>query len=192
MHALCLAVLALSLLAVVVAYVPSGWVTRTARLASQKLFLSEKLSEFQMSIDEIKSELDLRGVDYQDCLSRQELINKLIESRAKGKANPDILKKFNEEARFDQKAMPPIDDDLINQAKSTDGALPGGLPPEMVKALASDPQILQMLRDPKMQDIMQAVMTGGPDAIKRYLADPDSLMLLERLNAAIARASKKA
>eukprot|EP00981_Chlorochromonas_danica_P012821 scaffold5444_cov181-Ochromonas_danica.AAC.2 len=192
MHALYLTVLALSFLTVVLAYVPNGWVTRTPRLASQKLFLSEKLSEFQMSIDEIKSELDLRGVDYQDCVSRQELIHKLIESRAKGKANPDILKKFNEEARFDQKGMPPIDDDLINKAKSKDGTLPGGLPPEMVKALTSDPQILQMLRDPKMQDIMQAVMTGGPDAMKRYLADPDSLVLLERLNAAIARASKKA
>eukprot|EP00981_Chlorochromonas_danica_P012568 scaffold5159_cov254-Ochromonas_danica.AAC.2 len=65
MHALYLTVLALSFLAVVLAYVPNGWVTRTPRLASQKLFLSEKLSEFQMSIDEIKSELDLRGVDYQ-------------------------------------------------------------------------------------------------------------------------------
>ena len=38
--------------------------------------------------------------------------------------------------------------------------LQGGLPPEMAKALASDPEIMQMLKDKKMQEIMSAVMEG--------------------------------
>eukprot|EP00981_Chlorochromonas_danica_P012660 scaffold5245_cov183-Ochromonas_danica.AAC.11 len=41
-----------------------------------------------------------------------------------------------------------------------------------------------------MQDIA-CTKTGGPGAVKRYLADSDFLVLLERLNAAIARVSKK-
>ena len=48
-----------------------------------------------MSIDELKAELDLREVDYKDCFSKSELVNRLIESRVSGKANPDILKQFN-------------------------------------------------------------------------------------------------
>jgi hypothetical protein len=48
-----------------------------------------------MSIDELKAELDLRGVDYQDCVSKTQLAQKLIETRALGKANPNIIDKFN-------------------------------------------------------------------------------------------------
>ena len=39
--------------------------------------------------------------------------------------------------------------------------------PDLMKALAGDPEIIRMLRDPKMQDIMSAVMTGGPTAMKK-------------------------
>lgn len=45
----------------------------------------------------------------------------------------------------------------------------GGMSPNMMKALASDPEIIRMLRDKKMQDIMSAVMTGGPAAMKKVL-----------------------
>lgn len=54
-----------------------------------------RISENLMSIDELKAELDLREVDYKDCFSKSELVNRLIESRVSGKANPDILKQFN-------------------------------------------------------------------------------------------------
>jgi hypothetical protein len=42
----------------------------------------------------------------------------------------------------------------------------------MLKVLANDPEIMKMLMDPKMQDIMQAVMAGGPEGIKKYMSDP--------------------
>lgn len=48
-----------------------------------------------MSIDELKAELDLRGVDYKDCFSKSELVARLIETRASGKADPSILENFN-------------------------------------------------------------------------------------------------
>ena len=56
---------------------------------------NNQLSENLMSIDELKAELDLRGVDFTDCFSKSELVTRLIETRASGKANPDILDKFN-------------------------------------------------------------------------------------------------
>lgn len=51
----------------------------------------------------------------------------------------------------------------------------GGMSKELLKALAGDREIMTMLQDPKMQDIMKAVMTGGPTAMKKYLSDPGSL-----------------
>lgn len=53
------------------------------------------MRERLMSIDELKAELELRGVDFKDCFSKSELVNRLIESRVAGKAIPDILDKFN-------------------------------------------------------------------------------------------------
>lgn len=36
-----------------------------------------------------------------------------------------------------------------------------------MKALAADADISKMLRDPKMQEIMSAVMTGGPQGLQK-------------------------
>ena len=58
----------------------------------------------------------------------------------------------------------------------------GGLPKEMIKALAGDKEIMNMLKDPKMQDIMKAVMTGGPTAMKKYLSDPGHAFLFSFFN----------
>ena len=38
-----------------------------------------------------------------------------------------------------------------------------------------------------MQDIMKSVMTGGPDAMKKYMYDPDAIKLLGRLSATIGK-----
>ena len=43
------------------------------------------LAHSGMTIDEIKSELEMRGVDCSDCVSRQELVQKLEETRVLGK-----------------------------------------------------------------------------------------------------------
>eukprot|EP01036_Dinobryon_divergens_P022051 gene22051-30285_t len=143
-----------------------------------------------MSIDELKAELELRGVDFKDCFSKSELVNRLIESRVAGKANPDILEKFNS-VKDDVIDMNTIDSNVFDDISAQDGGLPGGLPKEMIKALAGDKEIMNMLKDPKMQDIMKAVMTGGPTAMKKYLSDPDAIALLQRLSKAMAKATEK-
>lgn len=143
---------------------------KTARLPLQ-VYGNDKFSENSMSIDEIKAELELRGVEYQDCISKNELVQRLIETRVSGKANPDILKSMQKQSS-DDILISEIDDDVLDQATAKDGNLPGGMSKDMLKALSGDPEIMRMLKDPKMQDIMGAVMTGGPDAIKKYLSDP--------------------
>ena len=49
-----------------------------------------------MTLDEIKAELDLRSVNYDDCFSKKELVAKLGSARREGKGSPDIFNTFNE------------------------------------------------------------------------------------------------
>ena len=147
--------------------------------------------EAAMSIDELKSELDLRAVDYSDCLSKQELVSRLIESRALGKANPDqVFEKFNDLQESAEVGNAMDDSELLEDSVAGDGSLPGGLSPEVMRALAKNPAIVSYLRDPKMQEIMKAVMGGGPQAMKKYLTDPDALKMLQALSVAIQSASQ--
>ena len=152
-------------------------------------------SENAMTVDELKAELAMRGVDAEDCMSKGELVERLVSARAKGTANRGVIDAFNK--MNDENAVLPTEDvfedrDLVAQATAKDGALPGGLSPEIARALASDPEIMAMLRDPKLQDIMTAVMSGGPEAMKKYLADPQALQVIQKLSVAIARATGKA
>jgi hypothetical protein len=85
-----------------------------------------ELSEHNMSVDELKSELELRGVDYEDCISKNELAVRLIQSRVDGKASPDIVRQFND---LDQDIVSQDafdDEDIMSRATSKDGSLPGG------------------------------------------------------------------
>ena len=85
-----------------------------------------ELSEHNMSVDELKSELELRGVDYEDCISKNELAVRLIQSRVDGKASPDIVRQFND---LDQDVVSQDafdDEDIMSRATSKDGSLPGG------------------------------------------------------------------
>ena len=143
--------------------------------------------EASMSLDEIKSELDLRGVDYSDCLSKPDLVKRLVESRALGKANPSaVFERFNEVKDAD--VDPSIfDSDAVQDSVAADGTLPGGLPPAMMKMLAGDKEIMSFLRDPKMQAIMSDVMKGGPDAMKKYMSDPAAIRMLQALAVAMQR-----
>lgn len=122
-----------------------------------------------MTIDEIKAELDMRGADYTDCIARSELVQRLIETRATGKADPKMLDQFNTADLINAQQ---IDDDMLTEAQAMDGGLPGGLEPAMLKALMADREVMGMLNNPKMRDIMKAVMTGGPDTVKVYMSDP--------------------
>jgi hypothetical protein len=121
-----------------------------------------------MSIDEMKAELDMRGVDFTDCFSRGELLQRLVETRTLGRAKPEVIDQFNS---IGSQAVE-LTEEEMEKAVAADGGLPGGMSAAMMKALTSDPKIMMMLKDPKMQDIMKSVMTGGPDAFKKYLSDP--------------------
>ena len=46
---------------------------------------------------EIKAELELRRVDFSDCFDKESLALRLAEARASGKADPEILDKFNKQ-----------------------------------------------------------------------------------------------
>ena len=147
-----------------------------------------------MTVDELKAELAMRNVDAEDCLSKSELVERLVSSRAKGTANRGVIDTFNK-LSAENALLPPEDvfDDaeMVSKATAKDGALPGGLTPEMARALASDPEIMTMLRDQKLQDIMADVMGGGPEAMKKYLSDPQALQVIQKLSGAIARATGK-
>eukprot|EP01041_Mallomonas_annulata_P013125 gene13125-27738_t len=136
-----------------------------------------------MTVDEMKAELDVRGIGYEDCVSKNELSGRLLDVRNNGKASPDIIDQFNEYKEEIKSEI--FDSDVVQEMRAKDGSLPGGLSPEIMKAMSSDPYITQMLKDPKMQAIMKDVMTGGPEALKKYLSDPDAMMLLDRLSKAM-------
>lgn len=145
-----------------------------------------------MTVDEIKSELELRGVNYENCINKSQLAELLLTTRSKGKADPNIIDQFNNNLSDKDLSSKFEDPDIMQQAISNDGTLPGGLSPQVVKAMTSDPEIMRLLRDPKMQDVMKSVMTAGPDGIKKYLSDPDAMLLIQRLSKAMERATNNA
>ena len=148
-----------------------------------------QVREAQMSVDELKGELDVRTVDYEDCFSKTELVDRLVQSRASGRASPEILDKFAELDQISVDEMESVTSEGFG-AVGGDGALPGGLDPAIMKSLASDKEIIKFLKDPKMQEVMKSVMEGGPDAMKKYLADPDAMLMLGKLSGVINKSMK--
>ena len=148
---------------------------------------SGNMKENDMTLDELKAELDMRGVDYSDCFTKNELAKRLGESRVTGKADPSIIDNFNQALSASEDGEGAvIDENILNDIDTSeltaqDGSMPGGLPPEMMKAMASDPEIMNMLKDPKMQEIMKSMMSGGPEAMKKYMSDPDAVALLGKV-----------
>jgi hypothetical protein len=51
----------------------------------------------KMKVSEIKAELKLRGVLFNDCFDKEALVSRLQEARQSGRANPEILNRFNKE-----------------------------------------------------------------------------------------------
>ena len=156
------------------------------RRTSMRL-LSIEQPEGAMSVDELKAELDMRGVNYEDCISKTELVSRLVESRAIGKADTEILDDFTSKMGTDDWVdLSGVDDErmdaMMDDASGSDAALPGGMDPAVMKALARNPEIMRYLQDPKMQEIMKAVMSGGPDALKPFMGDPEALKMLQALS----------
>eukprot|EP01031_Cornospumella_fuschlensis_P032850 gene32850-39722_t len=150
--------------------------------------LSLRFSILRTTNVEDPNELSWQGIDYQ-------LSQSLLEKRTKRKVGRTLLERGAETSNSV--------DSAITDAKETEGKevpiepnhtlppnLPNNLNPELAQALVSDPLVLQLLRDPRMIEMMQAMMQGGQDSLKKYLGNPDALMLLDQLNAAISKAMK--
>jgi len=150
----------------------------------------EQAEPGQMKVSEIKSELDLRKVKYGDCFDRQSLEERLNEARSQGKADESIIDEFNKrnlEASVKGDSFE-VSDDMIDKATAGDGTLPGGMPPEMLKTLMSDPDLVNMLRSPKMQEIMKIVMTEGQQSLEgRMKEDKEVYECVQKLNQIMGR-----
>ena len=55
----------------------------------------KQISPGKMRVSEIKAELQLRGVRFDDCFDKESLSIRLDEARATGKSDPKILDQFN-------------------------------------------------------------------------------------------------
>lgn len=166
----------------------------TGRRGSTVLYMSavpldeedeDKVEPGKMRVSEIKAELDLREVDYSDCFDKESLAQRLEEARATGKANPDVLDKFNKqrlEDTFNDKKLEIRDEDL-ERAVANDGTLPGGMDPDMFKKLMGNPNVMALLQNSKMQEAMKIMMTEGQEGIEKAIAnDPELREIVKELN----------
>ena len=146
-----------------------------------------------MRVSELKAELSLRGVSADGCFEKEELVQKLARARAEGRADPSVIDAFNKESaeqawRASDQAGSIADPDAADGAftrddvTAGDGSMPGGMSPEMLERLTSSPELMSMLRNPKMQDVMKAVMEGGPDAFEQFKDDTEVRELLRRVS----------
>ena len=139
----------------------------------------------KMRVSEIKSELDMRGIQYKDCFDKESLVERLEEARATGRADPSILNEFNKkklEENFSGKKLELNDEDL-ERIKANDGSLPGGMSPETLKRLVGNPEVMALLQSPKMQEAMKLMMTGGREELEEAIAgDPELQQVIEKLN----------
>jgi len=127
----------------------------------------------QMKVSEIKSELDLRQVGYDGCFDRESLELRLNEIRSSGKADPSIIDEFNKrnlEANLSGETLE-VSDEMIEHSVGGDGTLPGGMPPDMLKAMLGDDELVAMLQNPRMQEIMKLMMAEGPEELEKAMRD---------------------
>ena len=79
-------------------------------------------------------------------------------------------------------------DGAVADAVASDGGLPGGMSPEMVTAMMSNPELMALLRNPKMQDVMKKVMSEGPEAAGEYMEDPEVRDMLSKIQSLTGQA----
>ena len=141
-----------------------------------------------MKVSELKAELDLRKVSYDGMFEKEEFARCLSEARRSGRADPDILDAFNKQsAEQAWAATDVLVDEATGEAEgpgmgsvtSSDGGLPGGLSPEAMSSLSSNPEAMAILRNPKMQAVMKQVMEGGPEAAGAFMDDAEVRKMLE-------------
>jgi hypothetical protein len=71
----------------------------------------------------------------------------------------------------------------LDKAIANDGNLPGGMDPEMFKTLMSNPEVIVLLQNTKIQDAMKIMMTEGQEGLERKMAtDPELQKIVKNLN----------
>lgn len=139
-----------------------------------------------MRVAEIKAELEVRGVSCEGVVEKDELTDLLARARVQGKASPDILDSFNKEnleraIDADTGNVESLDPEALQDVTAADGTLPGGMTPEELSSLTADPELMTMLRNPKMQEIMKCVMEKGDQGLAELLQkDPEAVELLSK------------
>jgi len=141
-----------------------------------------------MRASEIKAELDLRGVAYADCYEKEELAERLAKARRSGEADPEILRKFNEASAQRAWEADATEQDVEPAAAAVDvtagdGSLPGGLTPEKLLQMSQNPEMMALLRNPKMQEVMAEVMSKGEAGYAKFADDPEVSDMLKRFQA---------
>ena len=141
----------------------------------------EEVEPGKMRVSEIKAELNLRKVDYSDCFDKESLAARLANARMQGKADPSLVDDFKQ--RIGEKKSIDIDDEVLQSAVGGDGTLPGGMPPDMLKSLMANPELVELLQSEKMQSVMKLMMTGGQEAMQKAMEeDQEVYELVMKLN----------
>lgn len=113
-------------------------------------------------------------------------------AREQGEADPTLVDKFNEKTLerslhksdgADDAAFDPF------AAAKADGVeqLPGGMSPEMVQQMASNPELMAVLQNPKMQQVLKGVMEKGPVAFAEYSGDAEVMAMIRTFTAAMGQ-----
>ena len=139
----------------------------------------------KMKVKDLKAELELRKVNTEGVMEKEELARLLADARASGKADPALVDEFNKQALekdlAGESVTPDVDADAIKDAVASDGGLPGGMSPEALAALMANPEMMTLLRNPKMQEVMKKVMEEGPGAAESMMNDPELRDMLEKV-----------
>lgn len=175
---------------------PSKRVCRRAvasRLVASDASLGSEYERVKaMGVADIKAELELRGVDYSGCFEKDELVRRLTLAREQGEADPSLVDKFNAESL--ERTFATSGEDAADADEAVDpfevaademDSLPGGLSPEAVKKLASNPELMAILKNPRMQDVLKDVMENGPVAFAKYAGDAEVMKMIAQFQSAI-------
>lgn len=152
-----------------------------------------------MSVSELRAELDMRKVSYAGVLEKEELARRVAAARKIGEADPSMIDDFNRDrmermmGADDAEKKPDVseilkDEEMVKDAVAGDGGLPGGMDPKTLQKMLGNPEIMAMLQNPKLQEVMKKVMTGGPESMASEMRDPEVAALIQKLNGVLGSA----
>jgi hypothetical protein len=138
----------------------------------------------KMRVSELKAELDLRGLSYAGVMEKEGLATLLADARVSGRADPSLINDFNRqsaESMLDAESATEISVEDVAEATAGDGSLPGGMSPETLVDFMQNPEMMSLLRNPRMQEVMQKVMQDGPEGAKSLMDDPEVREMLQKV-----------